>query len=222
MGSATTELTPAKLLPLALMTSMGTRANFSSGKYVGRSLINRWTHVEHPRTFTPPFSAFVTDHCVSLPQHTFLGAVTSLVDITLDVPHQGYFIIYSVVRRMFSYLCPVPALPEYPGPLAVGSTEYEIPVSEIPSPSPVPDSTISSLKFRIFYPTSSPASSKQTIYWLPQPQRQWLEAYATFVGASPRLAKLFSYVPEVSSSAFFFRVMFMAFHFAPVYLPLLT
>src|SRR4051812_45892842 len=97
---------------------------------------------------------------------------------------------------MFSYLSPVPTLPEYPGPLAVGSTEYEIPVSEIPSPSPVPDPTISSIKFRIFYPTSSSASSKQTIPWLPEPQNQWLEAYTTFLGASPRLAKFFSYVQE--------------------------
>lgn len=95
---------------------------------------------------------------------------------------------------MFSYLSPVPILPEYPGPLPVGSTEVEIPVSEIPSPSPspVPDPTISSIKFRVFYPTSSSSPSKYTIPWLPQPQHLWLEAYASFLGASPRLAKLFS------------------------------
>jgi platelet-activating factor acetylhydrolase len=95
-------------------------------------------------------------------------------------------------HKMFSYISPVPTLPEYPGPLAVGSTEYEVPVSEIPSPSPVPDKTISSIKFRIFYPTTSSATSKQTIPWLPEPQQQWLDAYATFLGAGSRLAKLVS------------------------------
>lgn len=98
---------------------------------------------------------------------------------------------------MFSYLSPIPTLPEFPGPLAVGSTEYEIPVAEIPSPSPVPEPTISTIKFRVFYPTSSSPSAKQTIPWLPQPQQQWLEAYAIFLGASPSLAKLFSYVQQV-------------------------
>jgi platelet-activating factor acetylhydrolase len=93
---------------------------------------------------------------------------------------------------MFSYLSPIPTLPEHPGPLAIGSTEYEVPVSDIPSPSLVPDPTITSIKFRIFYPASPSTSSKQSIPWLPEPQQQWLEAYATFLGASPRLAKLFS------------------------------
>lgn len=93
---------------------------------------------------------------------------------------------------MFSYLSPVPVLPEKPGPFPVGSTEVEIPVSEIPSTSPVPDATIASIKFRVFYPTASSAPSKHTIPWLPQPQQQWLEAYSIFLGASPRLAKLFS------------------------------
>jgi platelet-activating factor acetylhydrolase len=97
---------------------------------------------------------------------------------------------------MFSYLNPIPALPQNPGPLAVGSTEYEIPVSEIPSPSPVPDPAISTIKFRVFYPASSTATSRATIHWLPNPQHQWLEAYASFLGASPRLAKLFSYTPN--------------------------
>jgi platelet-activating factor acetylhydrolase len=92
---------------------------------------------------------------------------------------------------MFSYLNPVRSLPENPGPLAVGSTEYEIPVTEIPSLSPVPDSSISTIKFRVFYPTSSAASSP-AINWLPHPQQQWVEAYAKFLGASASLAKLIS------------------------------
>jgi len=98
---------------------------------------------------------------------------------------------------MFSNLNPIPALPRYPGPHKVGSTEFEVPISEISSESPVPDANITTVKFRLFYPTSPSASSKQTTYWLPSPQRQWTHAYASFLGANSRLSNFVSRLPSL-------------------------
>ncbi|KAK5191908.1 hypothetical protein LTR92_008490 [Exophiala xenobiotica] len=94
-----------------------------------------------------------------------------------------------------SYLNPIPSLPKPLGPHKVGTVEWEIPVSEIPSSSPTPDSRISTIKFRIFYPTTQSASSKVSVPWLPHPQRTWQQAYASFLGAKPRLSSFISYLP---------------------------
>ncbi|EXJ92667.1 hypothetical protein A1O3_01219 [Capronia epimyces CBS 606.96] len=96
---------------------------------------------------------------------------------------------------MISWLSPVPSLPEPLGPHKVGTIEWEIPISEIPLPTPVPDPQISTLKFRIFYPTLSTATSKISEPWLPQPQRAWSQAYASFMGASPKLSSLVASFP---------------------------
>lgn len=84
---------------------------------------------------------------------------------------------------MLSYFNPLPHLPQYCGPHRVGTTEFEIPISEIQSSSTNPDPRISTIKFRLFYPTTQDARSKQPVYWLPEPQNQWNEAYASFMGA---------------------------------------
>ena len=97
---------------------------------------------------------------------------------------------------MFSYINPIPTLADYPGPVRVGTTEIEIPISEVPSPSSVPDPAITTIKFRVFYPTTQSAKSAKTAWWLPEPQQQWLEAYALFMGASPSTARIVSYSPN--------------------------
>lgn len=84
---------------------------------------------------------------------------------------------------MFSFLNPFPHLPEYAGPHKVGTTEFEIPISEIPSSSAIPDQKITTVKFRLFYPTTADARSSKPVYWLPEPQKQWNTAYASFMGA---------------------------------------
>ena len=76
-----------------------------------------------------------------------------------------------------------PQIPKFPGPHTVGSTEYEIPISEIDTQTNPPDPLITTLKFRLFYPTSTPYNG-QTIPWVPAPQRQWTEAFGRFLGAS--------------------------------------
>ncbi|KAH0837541.1 hypothetical protein AYO21_05029 [Fonsecaea monophora] len=96
---------------------------------------------------------------------------------------------------MIQQLSPVPALPKPFGPHKVGTTEWEIPVSEIPSPSPIPEPQITTIKFRLFYPTTPNAKSKTSVPWLPTPQREWNQAYASFLGASPRVSSLISLIP---------------------------
>ncbi|KIW18883.1 hypothetical protein PV08_03172 [Exophiala spinifera] len=95
-----------------------------------------------------------------------------------------------------SYLNPIPSLPKPLGPHKVGTTELEIPVSEIPSSSPVPDQRVATVKFRVFYPaTESATLKKSSVPWLPRPQRTWQQAYASFLGANPRVSSFFSYLP---------------------------
>ena len=100
---------------------------------------------------------------------------------------------------MLPSLSPIPSLPAYTGPYKVGSTELEIPVSEIPSESPVPDSKITSIKFRVFYPTTSNATSKKSVSWLPEPHKESMAGFISFTGASPRLQKLLSLFPNIFS-----------------------
>ncbi|KIX94855.1 uncharacterized protein Z520_09545 [Fonsecaea multimorphosa CBS 102226] len=96
---------------------------------------------------------------------------------------------------MMPQLSPIPTLPKPFGPHKVGTTEWEIPVSEIPSPSPTPEPKITTIKFRLFYPTTPKAKSKTSVPWLPTPQREWNQAYASFLGASPRVSSLISLIP---------------------------
>lgn len=83
---------------------------------------------------------------------------------------------------MFSF-SPVSYLPDYVGPYKVGSREYEIPISEIDSSATPPDTRITTIKFRLFYPTDTSASG-QPITWVPSPQKQWIQAFSAFLGAS--------------------------------------
>ncbi|KPI42470.1 Platelet-activating factor acetylhydrolase-like protein [Cyphellophora attinorum] len=82
-----------------------------------------------------------------------------------------------------------PSVPRFSGPYTVGTTEYEIPISEIDTQTGPPDPTITTLKFRLFYPTSTPYTG-QKIPWVPAPQRQWTEAFGNFLGASLGWSKI--------------------------------
>ena len=95
-----------------------------------------------------------------------------------------------------SRINPIPTFPAYTGPHKVGTVDVEIPVSELASPSPVPEgaSEIYTVQFRIFYP-AVPECSGKPITWLPSPQRLHVAAYAQFLGAGSMLASALSYVP---------------------------
>ncbi|KAL8897757.1 MAG: hypothetical protein Q9207_007040 [Kuettlingeria erythrocarpa] len=86
-----------------------------------------------------------------------------------------------------SQLNPTPGFPSYTGPYKVGSTDVEIPTSELPSPSPTPDPSISTVSFRIFYPSEPPVKHSKPVYWLPEPQQEYLGAYKSTFSPSPCL-----------------------------------
>ena len=90
----------------------------------------------------------------------------------------------------------IPSFPPYLGPSTVGTREFEIPVSELPSSSELPKPGITTIKFRAFYPSDprQGQSKLKSIYWLPEPQNKWVKAYTAFMGASPTIARLLSYV----------------------------
>ncbi|KAJ9134332.1 Phospholipase A2 [Pleurostoma richardsiae] len=96
-----------------------------------------------------------------------------------------------------SKLNPIPALPEYSGPHKVGTVDIEIPVSELNSPGPAPDSAadIYTVQFRIFYP-ARPDSTGKRITWLPAPQRNHVSAYTKFLGFGPVVAEALSFLPR--------------------------
>ena len=98
---------------------------------------------------------------------------------------------------MTSYLSrlnPTPEFPEYTGPYKVGSIDVEIPVSELESPSPAPDESISTVQYRMFYPCQPESTKKEDVTWVPAPQRESISAYARFAGAGSKLAEFISYV----------------------------
>ena len=87
-----------------------------------------------------------------------------------------------------SGLNPTPSFPTYSGPYPVGTLDVEVPTSEVLSPSPAPDPTITTISFRVFYPCNPPKEGPKSVYWLPDPQRQYIKAYAQFLGASSSLS----------------------------------
>ncbi|KAL3423294.1 platelet-activating factor acetylhydrolase [Phlyctema vagabunda] len=95
-----------------------------------------------------------------------------------------------------SRLSPIPGFPEYTGPHKVGTIDVEIPISELDSPSPAPDDTISTIQYRVFYPCEPQAKGK-SVGWLPSPPRDHIAAYTRFLGAGTTLAEFISYIPRL-------------------------
>jgi platelet-activating factor acetylhydrolase len=83
----------------------------------------------------------------------------------------------------------VPAFQPYTGSHRVGTVDVEIPVSALPAPAPAP-AGLSTVAFRIFYPCVAPAGTGAAPYWIPEPQHEHVVAYAAFMGASLRMARV--------------------------------
>jgi platelet-activating factor acetylhydrolase len=89
-------------------------------------------------------------------------------------------------------LNPTPAFPAHTGPYKVGTVDVEIPTSELASPSAnAPPAELPTVAFRVFYPCRQDSNEKAA-KWIPSPQREYLSAYAKFMGANSAFAKIFS------------------------------
>jgi platelet-activating factor acetylhydrolase len=97
-----------------------------------------------------------------------------------------------------SSLSPVNTFPAYKGQYEVGTVDVEIPISELPVASDAPEGAVRTVAFRIFYPCQKPGKSDthRPVRWIPQPQRQTINAFATFLGAGSKLASFISLLPQ--------------------------
>lgn len=97
-----------------------------------------------------------------------------------------------------SGLSPVNTFPGYNGKYDVGTVDVEIPVSDLPAASDAPEGAVSTVAFRIFYPCQKPGKGEthRPVRWVPQPQRETINAFAKFLGAGSKLASLISFMPQ--------------------------
>jgi platelet-activating factor acetylhydrolase len=87
---------------------------------------------------------------------------------------------------------PTPAFPTHTGPYKVGSVDVEIPTSELENPSTSsPPGERPTVAFRVFYPAKQ-ESNERGVRWIPSPQREYISAYAKFLGANSAFASLSS------------------------------
>ncbi|KAF2707270.1 hypothetical protein K504DRAFT_535793 [Pleomassaria siparia CBS 279.74] len=97
---------------------------------------------------------------------------------------------------------PTPSFPTYTGPYAVGSLDVEIPTSELesPDPNPSPCANVPTVAFRVFYPCQEAGKEKEKgkgVRWIPSPQREYIGAYARFLGAGNAFSQVFSVIPQL-------------------------
>jgi platelet-activating factor acetylhydrolase len=89
-------------------------------------------------------------------------------------------------------LNPTPTFPAHTGPYKVGSVDVEIPRSDLDSPSAdARHADLPTVAFRVFYPCRQDSNEK-AVRWIPSPQREYIGAYAKFLGANSAFAGVFS------------------------------
>ncbi|KAH7391134.1 platelet-activating factor acetylhydrolase [Phaeosphaeria sp. MPI-PUGE-AT-0046c] len=91
---------------------------------------------------------------------------------------------------------PTPAFPAHTGPYKVGSIDVEIPTSELDNPSTEAANDLPTVAFRVFYPAKQ-ESNERGVKWISSPQREYISAYARFLGANSAFAGLFSLLPQL-------------------------
>lgn len=97
--------------------------------------------------------------------------------------------------NMLSYLNPLPSLPEYTGPHKVGSAEYEIPLRALGLEPVKGPHSISTIRFRLFYPATVEDNAAKGVPWLPEPQTTYLEGYLKMARLNPWLSSILLSVP---------------------------
>lgn len=91
-----------------------------------------------------------------------------------------------------SRLNPTPGFPAHTGPYKVGSVDVEIPTSELENPSAdSPPRDLPTVAFRVFYPAKQ-ESNEKGVKWIASPQREYISAYAKFLGANSAFAGVFA------------------------------
>lgn len=89
-------------------------------------------------------------------------------------------------------LNPTPAFPAHTGPYKVGTVDVELPTSELDSQSDkLPPTDLPTIAFRVFYPCKK-ESNEKAARWIPSPQREYISAYARFLGANSAFAGIFA------------------------------
>jgi len=73
----------------------------------------------------------------------------------------------------------------------------EIPLKELSPATSSPNSEVTTLSARIFYPCQDPAVAAPKTYWYPEPQEEYFAAYLQFLGASTTLSKFISFFPRM-------------------------
>ena len=96
------------------------------------------------------------------------------------------------MASFFSRLSPVPSFPPYTGPYQTGTVDVERSTAGLSSPALAPDASVSTIQFRIFYPCQARADREKPVRWLPHPQRDYVGAYARFLGARGAYAEILS------------------------------
>jgi hypothetical protein len=102
-------------------------------------------------------------------------------------------------------------LPAFVGPYTVGIANVEIPIAELPTDvTSTLDRTIPTVHFAIYYPCKTPSTEQEQndaqqdpIYWVPRPRKANVQALSQFMGFSPKLATIFSYVEQSLSLGIF-------------------
>jgi hypothetical protein len=138
------------------------------------------------------FRSWTNDHCAS----TTLSFSRAFRSITRTIPSRlpiGNASPLAVVNMAwFNRLNPTPSFPAHTGPYKVGSVDVEIPTSDLESPSAkAPPTDLPTVAFRVFYPCKQDSKEK-AVRWIPGPQREYISAYAKFLGANSAFAGVFS------------------------------
>lgn len=79
----------------------------------------------------------------------------------------------------------------------MGTIDIEVPLDELSPSVPSPDSSVTTVSARLYYPCKAPEKSSVRSYWFPGPQSDYFAAYLKFLGASSTFANVISYFPRM-------------------------
>lgn len=102
------------------------------------------------------------------------------------------------MASLFTGWNPIKYFPSYTGCYDVGTIDVEVAAQDLPSAAPRPAGAAPTIAFRMFYPCEKPSKSEadRPVRWIPQPQKATLSAFATFLGAGPKMSKAAAYLPQ--------------------------